>query len=101
MDQRLVERAQEFGFISSWFEWSESYQKELCSRNNRGFGYQEGAFFPDGAGNGKRHLHWPEFYESLASKGIPYTSIHALFCYHHYDSCRLYIESQGRNFTFP
>ncbi|MCK4837065.1 MAG: hypothetical protein KAT17_10515 [Candidatus Aminicenantes bacterium] len=101
MDHHLIERAKTFDFISYWFQWSESYKAELSNRNNRGYGYQEGAFFPDGAGNGKHHLNWQEFYQSLASNGIPYTSIHALFGYDHYNSCRLYIDSQGRNFTFP
>jgi hypothetical protein len=101
MDHQLMERAKTFDFISIWFEWAESYKKELSNRNNRGYGYQEGAFFPDGAGNGKQHLNWRDFYQSLATNGFPYTSIHALFCYNHYDSCRLYVDSQGRNFTFP
>ena len=101
MDYQLIERAKTFDFVSIWFEWSDLYKKELSNRSSRGYGYQEGAFFQDGGGNGKQHLHWRDFYQSLASNGIPFTSIHALFCYHHYDSCKLYINSQGRNFIFP
>ena len=101
MDKNLIEMANTTRFISLWFQWHELYQSELSNRNHIGFGYQGGAFFPEGANNGRYHMNWLEFHESLAMNGTPYISIHALFGYSQYDSCKLYIDSEGRNFTIP
>jgi hypothetical protein len=37
----------------------------------------------------------------MAVMGVPYTSIHALFCYQKYNSCRAFIDSGGATFVFP
>ena len=101
MDMSQKEMGTTSHFISLWFQWIENYSTELSNRDLKGYGYRNGAFFPDGARNGQHHSDWLDFYKPRALNGLPYISIHALFCYLNYPSCKRYIESDGRIFTFP
>ncbi|KAB2887895.1 MAG: hypothetical protein F9K32_18400 [Desulfobulbaceae bacterium] len=99
MDRNLMERAKTFDFIGGWFQWCELYLSELSARDRLGYGYRGGFFYPNGAHKGQHHDDWPPFFDSMAVHGLPYTSIHALFCYQKFRSCQLFLDGQG--FIFP
>ena len=100
MNPTLIERSKTFGFIDPWFNWTVRYADEL-SRNGQRIGFRAGVFYPNGALVGEHHQDWPPFFDSMAVQGVPYTSIHALFCYQKYNSCRIYLDSNGTNFVYP
>ncbi len=99
MDRNLMARAKTFDFIGGWFQWCELYLSDLSRQNNRGYGYRAGMFFADGARKGQHHGDWSSFFNSMAASGLPYTSIHALFCYQNYRSCQKFLDGGG--FSFP
>jgi hypothetical protein len=101
MEKSLIEQSKTFPFIALWFQWNEIYLSELSVHHNLGFGYRAGVFYPNGARKGQHHDDWPAFFDAMAVQGLPYTSIHALFCHQHYASCRVFMDSGGANFVFP
>ena len=101
MDKSLIDQAKTFPFIALWFHWNELYLSELSVRHNLGYGYRAGVFSPNGARKGQHHDDWPSFFDTMAVMGVPYTSIHALFCYQKINSCRAFIDSGGATFIFP
>jgi hypothetical protein len=101
MDKSLIEQAKTFPFIALWFQWNELYLSELSVHSNIGFGYRAGGFYPNGARKGMHHEDWPSFFDAMAVQGLAYTSIHSLFCYQTYSSCRIFLDSGGATFLFP
>lgn len=101
MDKNLIARAKTFEFIALWFHWCEIYMSDLSVKTNRKYGYRAGVFFQGGAKKGEHHGSWPSFFDSMASMSVPYTSIHAIFGYQNYYSCRVFIDSQGTNYIAP
>lgn len=99
MEKNLIERSKTFTFIDGWFNWCEHYLSDLSASNGRGYGYRAGVFYQNGAHNGQHHDDWPSFFDSMAVQGVPYTSIHALFCYQRYSSCRRQLDGGG--YFFP
>jgi hypothetical protein len=102
MDSALIERARTFPFVALWFHWNELYLSRLAARDRLGYGYRAGVFYPNGARDGQHHDDWPPFFDTMAVLGLPYTSIHALWCYQRYPSRQVFIDSGGTApFVFP
>ena|ERR1700674_1239882 len=100
-DAALIERAKTFSFILHWYIWQVKYRDELSKRDNMGFGYRAGVFYPHGARYGQHHDDWPQLFDAMAAQGLSYLSIDALFCYQKYSSCAVFIDSTGASFPFP
>lgn len=101
VDQALVERSRTFDFVALWFHWTELYLSELSVKRKLGYGYRAGLFYPNGARKSTCHQDWPAFYDVLSGMNLPYISIHALFCYENYTSCKVFIDSRGIRFHRP
>lgn len=100
-EKTLIDRAKTFEFIALWFHWNELYLSRSAAHYNIPFGYRAGVFYPHGARDGQHHDDWPPFFDTMATLGVPYTSIHALWGYQRFASCRIFIDSSGATFTFP
>ena len=59
------------------------------------FGYRAGGFWAHGARDGQHPDAWPPFFNQMATLGVSYTGIHALFCYQTYPSCKAFLDSGG------
>lgn len=101
MDPALIEKSKTFPFLALWFHWNELYLSELSVRRKIGFGYRAGVFYPNGARKGQHHDDWPAFFDALAVRGVPYASIHALWGYQRFASCRTVIDTGGATLLFP
>jgi hypothetical protein len=99
MNGELIERAKTFWFIALWFQWNELYLSKLSVRDNIPYGYRAGVFWPHGARDGQHHDDWPAFFQGLAAQGLAYTSIHALWCYQRFPSCKIFVD--GGPLVFP
>lgn len=101
MDPALIEKSKTFPFLALWFHWNELYLSEMSARHKIGFGYRAGVFYPNGAHKGQHHDDWPPFFDTLAVLGLPYASIHALWGYQRFASCKTFIDTGGATFLFP
>ncbi len=95
MDKGLIDTAQTFPFIEFWFQWNELTLTALSKSDGLAYGYRCGVFYARGAHYWQHHDDWPPFFDSMAVLGVPYTSIHALFCYVKYPACKSFIDSGG------
>jgi hypothetical protein len=100
MDSALIELSKTYAFIDLWYNWTIRYADEL-SKSGIGYGFRGGVFYPNGAKVGQHHDDWPAFFNSMAVLGVPYTGIHALFCYLNYPSFKTYWDTSGAVFTPP
>ena len=100
MEKALIDTSQTFPFVALCFHWNELYLSRLAAHSNKGFGYRAGAFYPNGAHSMQHHQDWPPFFDTMATLGVPYTSIHALFCYQKYASCKAFIDTGGASLPY-
>jgi hypothetical protein len=101
VDTKLLELARTYPFIDLWYNWTIRYGDELSKRDNLGYGFRGGVFYPNGARYGQHHDDWPPFFQAMAVFGLPYTGIHALYSYTKHPSFKTYWDSGGASFIFP
>jgi hypothetical protein len=100
MDPELIALSKTYLFIDLWYNWTIRYADAL-SKSGKGYGFRGGVFYPNGAKEGQHHDDWPAFFNSMAALSVPYTGIHALFCYLNYPSFKTYWDTKGAVFNPP
>jgi hypothetical protein len=109
MDSSIIERAKQFEFVALWWEWLTRYQDGASNTAppappfpNLGYGYRAGQFWPGGACTEDYTEEWEYFFDTMAAEhGLPGISIHALYCYEQYPSCRRFVDSGGTDYQYP
>jgi len=109
MDSSIIERAKQFEFVALWWEWLTRYQDGASNTAppappfpNLGYGYRAGQFWPGGACTEDYTEEWEYFFDTMAAEhGLPSISIHALYCYEQYPSCRRFVDSGGTDYQYP
>jgi hypothetical protein len=95
VDKTLIDKAQTYTFVQLWFQWNELHLTALSKSEAIPYGYRCGVFYGHGAHYWQHHDDWPPFFDEMALLGVPYTSIHALFCYLKYPACKNFIDTGG------
>lgn len=109
MDSNLIELARQFEFVALWWEWLMRYQDDASNPTPHalqslliGYGYRAGHFWSRGACREDSSEEWAYFFDTMADEhGLRSISIHALYCYEQYPSCRRFIDSGGTDYRFP
>lgn len=109
IEKKLIQRAKELQFVSLWWTWLTRYQDDASNAAppappfpSMGYGYRAGHFWPRGANTEDTTEEWEYFFHTIeAEQGLPAISIHALYCYDQYLSCKHYIDSEGKDYRFP
>jgi len=109
VDNKLIERSKEFEFVALWWAWLTKYQDDAANAAppappfpNLGYGYRAGHFWPRGANSEDSTDEWEFFFDTMrAEHKLPIISIHALYCYQQYPSCREFIDSGGTDYELP
>jgi hypothetical protein len=99
MDPELIALSKTYPFIDLWYNWTIRYADEL-SKSGIGYGFRGGVFYPRGAKVG-RTMTTGHPSSTHGCPRVPYTGIHALFCYQHYASFKTYWDSGGAIFNPP